>query len=128
MHSKFILWKVMSDCPRQEPKVHEIMHAHACNSSTGSQPFMVIPGYPQRTSLRHLPEAHSLQTYLLPNTSSKLRRKPLLYGQGCIRSFSYISIVVQFAASMLLCMMRKPAKLTANALLMTTAMKHTAPL
>jgi hypothetical protein len=53
---------------------------------------------------------------------------PLLYGQGCIRSFSYISIVVQFAASMLLCMIRKPAKLTANALLMTTAMKHTAPL
>ncbi len=53
---------------------------------------------------------------------------PLLYGHGCIRSFSYISIVVQLAASMLACITRNPAKLTAKALLMTTAMKHTAVL
>lgn len=66
--------------------------------------------------------------YLLPKTSSKFLRAPLLYGQGCIRSFSYISMVVQLAASMLACMIRKPARLTANALLTTTAMKAIADL
>lgn len=45
-----------------------------------------------------------------------------------MRSFSYISMVVQLAASMLACITRKPAKLTANALLMTTAIKATAEL
>jgi len=74
------------------------------------------------------PDTASSCAHLFPNTSSKLRRQPLLYGHGCIRSFSYISMVVQLAASMLACMMRKPARLTANALLMTTAMKHIAVL
>ncbi len=61
-------------------------------------------------------------TYFLPNTSSKFRRKPLLYGQGCSLSFSYISMVVQLAAMSWPCMARKPARLSAKAPLVMLTM------
>lgn len=67
-------------------------------------------------------------THSGPNTSIKLRRNPRLYGHTAMRRFSYISIVVQLAATMRACMTTNPNRLSEKAIASTAATNATAGL